>query len=105
MSRSGWNSPPYCSTSSSARNDLSTYYLASEIASMWRSMMVMLPERFWHEKVVQLTPVELARCLTDVAADADVPEVALVVWTTVWVLLGRGDWRPARPIPRVSRGR
>ena len=32
-------------------------------------------------------------------------EVALVVWTTVWGFLGRGDWRPARPIPGISRGR
>jgi hypothetical protein len=48
-----------------------TYHLADEIAGMWRGMTVVPPERFWQEKFAPLTPVELARCLTELAARAD----------------------------------
>jgi len=53
-------------------DELSTYYLADEIAGMWRGMMVVLPERFWQEKFVPLTPGALARSLTELAGRADV---------------------------------
>jgi len=52
-------------------DELSTYYLADEIAGMWRGMMVVLPERFWQEKFTPLTPVELAQSLTQLAGRAD----------------------------------
>lgn len=53
-------------------DELSTYYLADEIAGMWRGMMVVLPERFWQEQFAPLTPGELARSLTELAGRADV---------------------------------
>ena len=40
-------------------DELLTYYLADEIAGMWRGMMVVLPERFWEESFASLTPGEL----------------------------------------------
>lgn len=52
-------------------DELSTYYMADEIAGMWRGMMVILPEPFWREKFAPLTPEELARSLADLAGRAD----------------------------------
>jgi IS4 transposase len=52
-------------------DDLSTYYLADEIAGTWRGMAVVLPEQFWQDKFASLTPRELARCLTQLAGRAD----------------------------------
>jgi IS4 transposase len=53
-------------------DELSTYYLADEIAGMWRGMMVVLPEPFWKQKFASLTAGELARSLTELASRADV---------------------------------
>jgi len=54
------------------RNDeLSTYYLADEVAGTWRGMMVMLPEAFWKEKFADLNAVELAAVLKNLAGRAD----------------------------------
>jgi IS4 transposase len=55
----------------SPADDLSTYYLADEIAGTWRGMMVVLPEDFWQRKFAGLTPPELARDLRDLARGAD----------------------------------
>jgi IS4 transposase len=52
-------------------DELSTYYLADEIAGMWRGMMVVLPEPFWKQKFAPLTPGELARSLRELAGRAD----------------------------------
>jgi len=54
-----------------AADELSTYYLADEIAGTWRGMMVVLPEDFWERKFAELTPPELARDLMDLARGAD----------------------------------
>ena len=56
----------------SSIDELSTYYLADEIAGMWRGMMVVLPEPFWKQKFAPLTPGELAGCLTELAGRADI---------------------------------
>jgi IS4 transposase len=71
-------------------DDLSTYYLADEIAGMWRGMTVVLPEEFWERQFASLTPVELANNLTDLARGAD---------------LSKYRKRPPsrKPSPRVSR--
>jgi hypothetical protein len=53
-------------------DELSTYYLADEIAGIWRGMTVVLPETFWQEKFALLTPEELARSLTELAGRADI---------------------------------
>jgi IS4 transposase len=57
----------------SATNDeLSTYYLANEIAGNWQGMMVVLPDIFWEKKFAALNAEDLARCLTELASRADV---------------------------------
>lgn len=52
-------------------DDLSTYYLADEIAGTWRGMMVVLPEDFWKRRFADLTSTELAKDLTQLARGAD----------------------------------
>jgi IS4 transposase len=52
-------------------DDLSTYYLADEVASTWRGMMVMLPEEFWAGKFADMNAVELANTLTNLAGRVD----------------------------------
>jgi hypothetical protein len=48
-------------------DELSTYYLAEEVAGMWQGMTVVLPERFWEENFANLTPEELATRLAEIA--------------------------------------
>jgi hypothetical protein len=47
--------------------EVSTYYLADEIAGTYRGMMIALPPEKWHG-FRTATPVELAACLKDLAA-------------------------------------
>ena len=65
--------PAMCrsTTQPSLTDELSTYYLADEVAGTWRGMMVMLPEPFWARKFADLSPVELANVLKDLAGRAD----------------------------------
>ena len=56
----------------SLTHEISTYYLADEVAGNWRGMMVVLPEPFWKAKFAALTPVELAATLTDLAGKMDI---------------------------------
>ena len=64
--------PPRVAPPSRSRSDeLSTYYLADEVAGTWRGMMVVLPDEFWKEKFGTLTSTELAEQLTGVARTAD----------------------------------
>jgi IS4 transposase len=58
--------------SPSLATEPSTYYLADEVAGNWRGMMVVLPEPFWKQKFSNLTPVELAAMLTDLAGGMDI---------------------------------
>jgi len=53
-------------------DELSTYYLADEIAGMWRGMTVVLPETFWQNKFASLTAGELAQHLRELAGRADI---------------------------------
>jgi len=53
-------------------DELSTYYLADEVAGTWRGMMVVLPEPFWKEKFADLSPAELAGTLQDLANGVDI---------------------------------
>jgi hypothetical protein len=63
--RPSTNSPPFT-------GDLSTYYLADEVAGTWRGMMVVLPEPFWERKFADLSTNELADVLTDLAGRVDI---------------------------------
>lgn len=47
--------------------EVSTYYLADEIAGTYRGMMIALPPKEWH-CFRTMTPVELAACLKELAA-------------------------------------
>jgi IS4 transposase len=62
---------PVPTAARSAVDDLSTYYLADEIAGTWRGMMVVLPDAFWERKFAGLAPPELARGLMDLVRGAD----------------------------------
>jgi len=73
-------------------DDLSTYYLADEIAGIGRGMMVVLPEDFWQRKFADLTPVELVRNLTALARGADLSKY-------------RKRHPSRKPSPRVPRRR
>jgi IS4 transposase len=53
-------------------DELSTYYLADEIAGTWRGMMVVLPEPFWKQRFADLTAVELAEVLKNLAGQVDI---------------------------------
>ncbi|HEY4761961.1 MAG TPA: transposase [Thermoguttaceae bacterium] len=57
---------------SAMSDELSTYYLASEIAGNWQGMTVVLPDTFWEKKFAALNTGDLARCLTELAGRADV---------------------------------
>ena len=52
-------------------DELSTCYLADEVAGTWRGMMVVLPEAFWKQKFADLSAVELADVLKSLAGHAD----------------------------------
>jgi IS4 transposase len=52
-------------------DELSTYYLADEVAGTWRGMMVVLPEPFWKQKFADLSTVELADVLKNLAGRVD----------------------------------
>jgi IS4 transposase len=53
-------------------DELSTYYLADEVAGTWRGMMVVLPEPFWKQKFADLSAVELADELKNLASRIDI---------------------------------
>lgn len=55
----------------SQTDDLSTYYLADEVAGTWRGMMMVLPEPFWTKKFADLNAVELASLLKSLAGRTD----------------------------------
>lgn len=52
-------------------DELSTYYMADEIAGMWRGIAVVLPDEFWRQRFAPLTSAELAECLRELAQQAD----------------------------------
>jgi IS4 transposase len=66
-------SAPCLSTNQPPLSDeLSTYYLADEVAGTWRGMMVVLPEPFWKQKFADLSAAELAGVLNDLAGRVDI---------------------------------
>ena len=55
----------------SVTDDLSTYYLADEVAGTWRGMMMVLPEHFWERRFADLSAIELADTLKNLAGRVD----------------------------------
>lgn len=54
------------------QRDLSMYYLADEIAGVYRGMMIAIPPPHWQQAFASLTPQEFADALLDVARRVDV---------------------------------
>ncbi len=50
-----------------AGEKISTYYMADEIASTYRGMMIAVGEKYWTKQFAGLTPAQMARTLTDMA--------------------------------------
>jgi len=48
-------------------DNLSTYYMADEIASTYRGMMIVLRSEFWHEQYSAMTPRRIALALIRIA--------------------------------------
>ncbi len=53
--------------SKDADEDISTYYMADEIASTYRGMMIAIGEKYWTKQFAGLTPVQMARVLIAMA--------------------------------------
>lgn len=58
-------------TASGRRDELSTYYLAHEIAGVWQGLMIMLPDSFWQVRFAEQSPAQLALELSTIAHAAD----------------------------------
>lgn len=52
-------------------DQVSTYYLADEVAGMWRGMQVAVPDAQWNRRFARLEPPALARQLVSIARHAD----------------------------------
>ena len=55
------------------KKEVSTYYLADEIASVWRGMMIAIPEPNWAEAFAGLKPKPVAELLVSLAKQVDLP--------------------------------
>ncbi len=44
-------------------DEVSSYYLADEVAGVWRGMTILLPGDFWHERFAKQTPSQVAQFL------------------------------------------
>jgi hypothetical protein len=55
------------------QNEVSTYYLTDEISSVWRGMMIAIPEPNWAEAFAGLKPKPLAELLVGLAKQVDLP--------------------------------
>ena len=63
-----------------AAETLSTYYMADEIASTWRGMMIALPDSYWTKQYAHLTPTQLAHTLRDMAKHIRLSQYAKNRW-------------------------
>jgi len=50
-----------------AEEDISTYYMADEIAGTYRGMMIAIGEKYWTTHYASLTAAQMARRLIDMA--------------------------------------
>lgn len=60
---------------------LSMYYLADEVAGMWRGMEIVIPPARWEEAFATLTPKQLATILKWLASRTDVRRFYTNSWT------------------------
>lgn len=58
----------------------STYYMADEIASTYRGMMIAVPEHYWTKQFADLTPTQMARTLVGIAKDISLSRYAKNPW-------------------------
>jgi len=49
------------------KNEVSSYYLADEVAGTWRGMMIMLDSEFWEDEFARRTPSQMAQFLSGCA--------------------------------------
>jgi hypothetical protein len=47
--------------------EISTYYMADEIAATYRGMMIAIPEPYWKQRFANLTPAQMAKVLIRLA--------------------------------------
>ncbi len=71
---------------------LSMYYLADEVAGVWRGMEIVIPPARWEETFATLTPKQLARTLQWLSSQTDVRRFYTHPWT------------PKRPQPKRISG-
>lgn len=57
-------------------NQISTYYLADEVAGMWRGMEIAVPSERWTQTFGRLDPPDLAQQLISIAGHADLRHYA-----------------------------
>lgn len=59
-------------TRGSMRDELSLYYIANEVSTLWRGIDLVTPQSLWDEQFGKLTPIELASSLRTLAANVNV---------------------------------
>lgn len=57
----------------SIRDELSMYYIAHEVSSLWRGLDLMTPQRLWDDQFAALTSHDLADRLRTLAANVHLP--------------------------------
>ena len=61
-------------------DNLSTYYMADEIAGTYRGMMIAIPPTYWHEKYANLSTKKVAQLLLRLAKKVDPTRYAKNKW-------------------------
>jgi len=75
------------------KKEVSSYYLADEIASVWRGMMIAIPEPNWAEAFAGLKPKPLAELLVGMAKQVDLPQFQ------------KNPRGPKKPAPKRTSGK
>jgi IS4 transposase len=63
-----------------AGDKISTYYMADEIASTYRGMMIAVGEKYWSQQYASLTPTQMARTLIGMAKRIRISRYAKNPW-------------------------
>ena len=74
-----------------AAEKCSTYYMADEIASTYRGLMIAVDEDAWSRQYADLTPSRLARGLRSIAKDMRLSHYA------------KNPWRPKKKAAKVKK--
>jgi hypothetical protein len=62
-------------------DNLSTYYVADEIASVYRGMMIIITATYWTKRFAKLTATKMARELLTIAKQVHLPRYRKNRWT------------------------